>query len=346
MSILLVIFLSSSNIHAAGDDWKSYSHESETDNELSDWMSYVEGDKKITELTLMGTHDTMALYGGDIAQTQSLSLSEQLKAGIRVFDIRCRALEGDFFIHHGPVYQNAKLDNVFDTMTDFLRDHPSETLIVQMKQEYSSVGDYEFSKIYNKYRIWYDSYIWKSNNKIPTLNEVRGKIVIMNRWYDGGLDYHVGLHWDIFVDALDEYHLRDNWALYDKYEHIKNRLSRLTVDPNKFKVTFLSGSGGSFPYFVVSGHSSPGTHDHALLTGLTTPGWNSCCPDFPRISCFIGICSIIFYGTNILTYKYLLKHRPKFSGIIMTDFPGDEFISLIIHINFSDMEDQFIIVGG
>lgn len=332
ISILLVNILFPSNIYARDSD--AYSHESTTKLDNSDWMRNVNGNKKLSELTLIGTHDTMSRYGGDIVQTQSLPLSEQLKAGIRVFDVRCRAIGNSFTIHHGQVYQQANLDDVFGTMTNFLRNHPSETLLVRIQQEYSSVSDLDFTKIYDMYRNNYYSFIWNSNNIIPTLDQVRGKMVILNRWTPQGISYYVGLSWDTFVNALDEYNLKDNWDLYGKYSNIKNRLAAMTVIPNVLQVTFLSGSGGSFPYFVVSGHSSPGTNDPALLTGMTTPGWNSCCPDFPRVNCFIGICSIAFKGTNILVYDYIQSNSAyKFKGIILTDFPADNFISQLIKLN-------------
>ena len=63
------------------------------------------------------------------------------------------------------------------------------------------------------------------------------------------------------------------------------------------------------------------------MTGETTPGWNNY-PDFPRVNCFLGICSIEFYGTNYLTSNWLTNtvgtHQQV--GIIMADFPGSILI--------------------
>ena len=58
-----------------------------------------------------GTHDTMtrsyqdrSIFIRDQVVTQSLGLKDQLKIGIRAFDMRCRAIGNDLTMHHGPVY--------------------------------------------------------------------------------------------------------------------------------------------------------------------------------------------------------------------------------------------------
>lgn len=58
------------------------------------------------------------------------------------------------------------------------------------------------------------------------------------------------------------------------------------------RISFWTGSVGSFPYFVASGKSSP--NGNRLATGLTTPGFSNRYTDFPRVACFIGICTIAF----------------------------------------------------
>ncbi|WGS41944.1 hypothetical protein LFL97_19875 [Burkholderia sp. JSH-S8] len=107
-----------------------------------------------------------------------------------------------------------------------------------------------------------------------------------------------------------------NWDLHDgKWAAVKAHLN-LANSGNRGigYINYLSASGGSFPYFVASGHSSPNTDAPNLATGLTTPGWNSRYPDFPRVHCFIGICTIAFEGTNILTYEYIRKITSLMSG--------------------------------
>lgn len=318
------------------EDYKGYSHENYTKNNNEDWMKYLNGETKINKISLPGTHNSLSFYGGDIVQTQSLSLENQLKAGIRVFDIRCKAESNFFYIYHGFIYQFDNLDNVFSTMTNFLKKHPSELLLVSIKQEHSRVSNSEFTKIYYDYKEKYKEKIWTPTSfkaSIPKLKEVRGKIIIINRWKPTGVMNRVGLDWNYYFNVLDDYHLNTNWDLYKKWQKIKDKFTSIHIQENKFDLTFLSGSGGSFPYFVASGHSSPQTYAPALLTGLTTPIWESYYPDFARVSCLGRLCSIVFNGTNVLTYYFILKNQLSYIGIIMADFPADALINIIISLN-------------
>jgi len=102
-------------------------------------------------------------------------------------------------------------------------------------------------------------------------------------------------------------------------------------------MNYLSGAAAAvgdtvYPYFVASGKSSPATDAPRLATGKTTPGWSDW-PDFPRVDCLLGICTIAFEGTNNLTYNWLGDNNPKRVGIIMADFPGPGLIQRIIDVN-------------
>ena len=54
------------------------------------WMKRLPDNKKLSELSIPGTHDTCARFGGDFAQCQSLALRDQFSIGLRFLDIRCR----------------------------------------------------------------------------------------------------------------------------------------------------------------------------------------------------------------------------------------------------------------
>jgi len=66
-------------------------------------------------------------------------------------------------------------------------------------------------------------------------------------------------------------------------------------------------------------------------------------PDFPRVDCILGICTIAFEGTNILTYNLLKKVRSlRYVGLIMVDFPGDGLIQAVIDLNKKHLLDSDI----
>ncbi|MBI3228861.1 MAG: phosphatidylinositol-specific phospholipase C [Burkholderiales bacterium] len=321
--------------HANAHNHSAYSHDAQVNAYHADWMQGISGDKALRDISIPGTHDTMSFYGGDIVQTQSMSLDNQLMAGIRMLDIRCRRIDNKFAIHHGFVYQHANFDDVLQAVTRFLAAHPSETVMMRVSEEYDVANsNLSFAEIFTNYAndARYSQYFWRGNNSDVTLNNVRGKIVVMRNF--SGIDFGIPYG---SMQAQDAYNMTTNWDLYSKWEKVKNHLNtannaqNLPAAQHGFYINYLSASGGSFPYFVVSGHSSPGTGAPRLATGLTTPGWKNSYPDFPRVSCFIGICTIAFEGTNVLTYDYL--NRIRFSGVIMTDFPGAGLIGRIIELN-------------
>jgi 1-phosphatidylinositol phosphodiesterase len=278
-----------------------------------------------------------------------VSLPAQLNAGIRVLDIRARHKDNSFPIHHGFVFQNAWFDSgVMRPVIAFLRSHPSETVLIRLSEEYEPENtSRSFADTFLAYMSSYDSdlqttygnYVWRPNGATnPTLQEVRGKIVFMLQpgKFDGstlrswGIPYGDGA----VMSIQDNYNLGTNWDLYGKWESVRNHLNAATAGSRSLiYINYLSGSGGSFPYFVASGHSSPGTGAPRLPPGLTTPGWSGSYPDFPRVDCFIGICTIAFEGTNTLTKDYLLSGRVGLSGIVMADFPGEGLINAIISRN-------------
>lgn len=162
---------------------------------------------------------------------------------------------------------------------------------------------------------------------------MRGKIVILLNV--GGSN--IGLNYSDDFHIQDDYNLSTNWDLYDKWLRIKAHLQTTNTahrngEHTKF-INYLSGSGGSFPYFVASGHNNPATGASRLATGLTTPGWKNSYPDFPRVNCFLGICTIALEGTNVLTTDYLAANFFDYAGIVVADFPGRDLINQVIQTN-------------
>jgi 1-phosphatidylinositol phosphodiesterase len=226
--------------------------------------------------------------------------------------------------------------------------NPSETVLIRLKEEYDPANNSRsFADTFLTYMDNYDgdlqatygAYVWRPNGTTnPPLSQVRGKIIFMlesSRFTSAQMTaWGIPYEDSSIMSVQDNYNLSTNWDLYGKWESVKGHLHAAdSGNRNLIYINYLSGSGGSFPYFVASGHSSPGTTAPRLSTGLTTPGWNSSYPDFPRVDCFIGICTIAFEGTNTLTKNYLEAGRVRFSGIVMADFPGDGLISAIISRN-------------
>ncbi|HEU4532474.1 MAG TPA: phosphatidylinositol-specific phospholipase C domain-containing protein, partial [Polyangiaceae bacterium] len=137
----------------------------------ADWMSALNGELLLSQITVPGTHDTMALYEpvAGTAKCQSLSLADQLNAGVRFLDVRCRHFNNAFTIHHGSVYQNANFDDVLGATFAFLNAHPSEAVIMSVKEEHTAAGNTR------SFEQTFDAYVaanpgkWNLGTDLPAL---------------------------------------------------------------------------------------------------------------------------------------------------------------------------------
>lgn len=186
-------------------------------NDHSDWMASVNDDKRLTHLSIPGTHESCARVGGPLAQCQDYSLHDQCVFGVRFFDIRCRHVNDCFMIHHGPIYQQMSFGNdVRDVFIDFLKNHPQETIIMCVKEEHTPA---ENTRSFEDTMNWYiqgnEQYFYLETGN-PTLKEMRGKIVLVRRFSS-------------YISPFgNEIHFRDN-AIFDSYDTIHARVQDVYV---------------------------------------------------------------------------------------------------------------------
>lgn len=113
----------------------------------------IQDSTPISLISLVGTHDSFATgNGGDIARTQTLSISEQLKAGARIFDLRlARSFDsaasqkrgagpvsyGKLTLEafHGPIDLGADVTQAFNAFSNFLAENKNEFVVVRIKEE-------------------------------------------------------------------------------------------------------------------------------------------------------------------------------------------------------------------
>lgn len=101
-------------------------------------------------------------------------------------------------------------------------------------------------------------FFWNTSSStyIPKLDQVLGKVVILQD-YSGGV---TGIRYSRF-NIQDDYSVNTNWDLYDKWLKVKSHLQNANRNPGSSRgyINYLSASGGSFTYFISSGHMSNGT---------------------------------------------------------------------------------------
>ena len=150
----------------------------------ADWMGALADSRNLAALSIPGTHDSGARFEPypALAKCQDLTIADQLAAGVRYFDVRCRHVTDQFLIYHGAVDQNQTFDDVLATMFAFLDAHPSETLIVSIQEEAVPTG------ATRSFEATFAAYVamaparWVLGDAVPLLGDARGKLVLLRRF--------------------------------------------------------------------------------------------------------------------------------------------------------------------
>lgn len=149
----------------------------------SEWMSRVTTNPLLSKLSIPGTHDSCAIIYDHqepwayMVYVQQYTLAEQLNLGARYIDARCRLTDGVFTMHHEAFYLDINFGDVLNICNNFLSHHPSEVILMRVKQEYSTESDIEFIKVFNEKYKQDNMYMTSS---VPHIDDVRGKIVIIS----------------------------------------------------------------------------------------------------------------------------------------------------------------------
>jgi hypothetical protein len=276
-----------------------------------DWMRGLAGSRSLASLSLPGTHETMAIHGGAWTQAQEDfgdsggTLAAQLTAGIRMIDIRARVNDGNTFtIHHGAGYQNANFDDVLGRLAAFLAAHPGETVLMRLKQECTGeVGSCADASGQNSFTQIFDSYVAKNralwwtpgvsgDAAVPTLGEVRGKVVlvVMNGAHGGRFAGYGLAQFGDWNDGSSTY-VQDNYnvpnigAIATKRDQVRRFLDATSAgDPTRMYVNFASGAsvfaqpqsvaGGALgvqgvdPFLLIYLNQGPDVHTPVTRTGV------------------------------------------------------------------------------
>lgn len=119
-----------------------------------DWMATIPQNVWLHTLSIPGAHDaatynlTGLLPSAQASYCQSLTIDEQLKAGVRAFDLRVPYIgvssptTATVHLYHGQVDTKVLFKDAMDYLISFVKNNPTETVIVLVNKEYSkpSVG--------------------------------------------------------------------------------------------------------------------------------------------------------------------------------------------------------------
>lgn len=181
---------------------------------LENWMSYLPDDVPISRINMPGSHDSGCWNVKTNLEfwfeTQDENISEQLKSGVRVFDVRTGPYEMsdtndpfDLIIHHSKRYcYSAKKDDdnnsgdpylrlrhYFEAVDEFLQAHPTETVVLNItnhsddNEKARKLLDNELKPLLDKdkqVKLSWDRFdYYPVTSGVPKLGAVRGRCVVL-----------------------------------------------------------------------------------------------------------------------------------------------------------------------
>lgn len=236
------------------------------DTKLNNWMQDIEDNRLVCKMSIPGTHDTGANTGNVWVKTQDKDIKQQLNSGIRFFDIRLVHDNGILKLCHGSnIFDTTFVGDVLKTTVEFLKEHPSETVIMTIKRDHDLDKDGG-----TKYRIALTKalevdraltpYMVKSFRSDFTLGDLRGKMLIISR--DGWITTPSGkvTSWSnnaSFSSSIEStngssttIHVEDHYKSWasDKVSYVAQNVRKAQAafsgPQNDWFITFTSSTGG------------------------------------------------------------------------------------------------------
>ncbi|KXT02872.1 hypothetical protein AC578_1819 [Pseudocercospora eumusae] len=298
-----------------------------------DWQRLIDDDALLSSLTIPGTHDSAAFtHPWPFVATQAMDISHQLHAGIRYFDLRCGIRNDAAEMVHGPSLLGLQLQDVLDSMLKFLDSHPTEGLIVQIKEDREA----EKSTMHFSQVIWQKISAnpdrWRTANTTPTMGELRGKIQLFRRYHGPRL----------FAFGIDVTQWQDNPELpftisttHDVQITIQDHYS--FSDPKPLPSLIISKGGDVQRLLDRAPQDADDSHWYMNFTSAFE--FNLWYQLTPRTIALGGYYAFRWEeGMNVRLRNYLRIHSGKHRfGIVAMDFPEtgtDDLITSLIQSNF------------
>jgi len=276
------------------------------------WMTSKQfpGNWLVNRVAIPGTHDSAAsvednglMHGTDLHwQTQVWTIPQQLRIGVRFFDLRVNNSD-TLPVFHYSVFQGTDIPCVFSNFVSFLRENPSEFIVIRLKQEYTGNGqtDVNFTaRVFNATNQ-YPNYFLLNGNKIPTISQARGKVIVMTGFQDNRTIYFDGSNPILTIqDDYDQY-----WkppGCCDKIASMKAQVVTADNSTNLWSISHATGYGET-----TDGQVPP------------SPGCS------PRD---------VAYKTNKDVFTWLAVPSHHNWGILVFDFPSPGLISRVIALNY------------
>lgn len=132
-----------------------------------DWMKNLPDTALISTINLPGTDQSWNTgYETDLMSTQTLTVGQQLQAGIRALDIRCYNFRDAFATFYEDSYRTQLFGvHVRDVCIKFLQEHPSEFILMIVTQKGPDVLCTRlFSETFKAYTQGVEKYFYLTEN--------------------------------------------------------------------------------------------------------------------------------------------------------------------------------------
>ncbi|HRI65716.1 MAG TPA: phosphatidylinositol-specific phospholipase C domain-containing protein [Polyangium sp.] len=169
---------------------------------MNNWMSGLPNSLSLSNMSIPGTHDSATFLAGvlssiswaafplelaqEYVQCQTKDFPTQLGMGIRFLDLRVMPSGGGLMLCHGKVPLVEPLQYALNAVKDFLSQNPTETVLVSVKND----GDGDIGDVLSAI-VSSGTYPFYTGIAVPTLGEVRGRMVLINRI---GAKQNLGIH--------------------------------------------------------------------------------------------------------------------------------------------------------
>ncbi|MDB5999459.1 MAG: hypothetical protein JWP52_1158, partial [Rhizobacter sp.] len=309
------------------------------------WMRDLPDDMPLSDVSIPGTWnsnvmDSPSSLGVDVEASQVTTIQKQLESGIRALSL---SVQGTYTPGRPPLSTGHWKIESFDTsmlaISAFLAAHPSETVILRLDGTGGLLSPLIMSQRVNS--VWVDprwaQYFWKPGHRnpaIPTLAQVRGKIVLIQ----GPMVAQLNLSFaeqpgNPQFSVENDNHLSALSDLPAKWERVKAQLANAAANWQRgiFHTNTLHGEGSPPTYFAASGALTPFMGSPRMTSGHLSAFGNNGWEDFARTACLgdYRLCSITYRGLNELTMGYIETARPVHVGLVWADFPGRGLIDAI-----------------
>ena len=216
--------------------------QSSNSKKYAEWMKDIDDDTSLRDINMPGSHDTMALYSiGDLAgQCQSLSLKDQLNLGIRFLDIRLKQENTNLKAVHGIVDEKASFKSITTTIKSFLNDHPSELIVMSIKEEVKTKNSISFDECLKTYLT---DDIYELGSAIPSkLGDVRGKVILLSRYAGSSIGIPAFGGWadSASFTLPNDIYVQDTYKITSKEQKQDEIVKCFNESGHALKINFLS----------------------------------------------------------------------------------------------------------